>query len=178
MSTSWTARRGVAAAAALALAGVLAGCSSHPGAAAVVDGRQIPSSDVQAALADLKPAAPSLTAQLVLQTLIQEPTLLQLARDEGVGVSDGDGKKLLDSLYTSAGVPAPASYAPATLVVGEHQAALTNLQKLDDIDAVSQEFADRLGELDVTVNPRFGGFEAGAVTAPTAPTWVVTATPK
>jgi SpoU rRNA methylase family enzyme len=161
------------AAAALLVAGFLAGCAARPGVAAVVDGREIPASDVSAVLADLKDAAPALTAQNVLQILIEEPTAVQLASDEDVAVSDDDGKQLLDSVFSQAGVATPKEYASATLVVGKHQAAIGKLQGLDDVSAAAQEFGDRLGKLDVTVNPRYGTFDAGSVGDPVQPSWIV-----
>ena len=60
MTQHATARRRIAggAAAALTLVGLLAGCSSHPGAAAVVDGRTITSAELVTVVDELKPAVP------------------------------------------------------------------------------------------------------------------------
>lgn len=178
MTQHVTARRRIvrAAAAGLALAGLLAGCASHPGAAAVVDGRQISASDVATALDELRPAAATLTPQLVLQTLIEEPTVVQLASDEGIGVSDDDAKATLDSYFQASDLEAPGDYSPATLVVGRREAAIAKLSAQQDVDRIGQEYLDRLGALHVSVNPRFGSFDAGKVTDPIQPVWMVGAT--
>ena len=92
MTQHATARRKIVGvvAAVLALAGLVSGCSSRPGAAAVVDGRAIPASDIVTVVDELKPAVPTISSALVLNTLIQEPTLVQLASDKGMGVSPDD----------------------------------------------------------------------------------------
>ncbi|HEY0118681.1 MAG TPA: hypothetical protein VGC04_07875 [Cellulomonas sp.] len=179
MTQHATARRRIvgAAAVSLALAGLLTGCSSRPGAAAVVDGQAISTSDVVTVVDELKPAVPDVTATLVLNTLIQEPTLVQLASDKGFGVSADDAKAALDSFFTTNNLTAPTSYSAATLEVGYHQAAAGKLNGATDIATISQEFADRLGKLDVSVNPRFGTWSDNQVGDPVAPTWVVTPPP-
>ncbi len=175
MTQHATARRRIvgAAAVALGLAGLLAGCSSHPGAAAVVDGRAIPASDVVTVVDELKPAVPTISSTLVLDTLIQEPTLVQLASDKGMGVSPDDAKAALDSFFTSNGLTPPSSYAPATMEVGYHQAAAAKLTADTADTTVNQAFGDRLGALDVSVNPRFGSWADLQVGDPVPPTWIV-----
>lgn len=175
MTQHVTARRRIVggAAAALTLVGLLAGCSSHPGAAAVVDGRSIPSSDLVTVVDELKPAIPQVSATLVLNTLIQEPTLVQLASDKGYGVSPDDAKATLDGFFTQAGVTPPSSYSEPTLEVGLHQAAATKLNDATDLTDVNTEFGDRLGKLDVSVNPRFGSWSQLQVGDPVTPSWIV-----
>ena len=178
MTQRATARARIVAAAVvvLALAGLLSGCSSRPGAAALVDGRQIASSDLVTVVDELKPAVPTVTASLVLSTLIQEPTLRQLASEKGYGVSPDDAKAALESFFTSAGLTAPTTFSAATLDVGYYQVAATKLQADANATAILTEFGDRLGALHVTVNPRFGTWSAGQIGAAAARTWIV-ATP-
>ncbi len=167
-------RRIVGVTAALALAGALAGCSSQPGAAAVVDGRAIPASDIVTVVDQLKPAIPTVSSSLVLNTLIQEPTLVQLASDMGQGVSAGDAKSTLDGFFTANNLTPPASYSAATMEVGYHQAAAAKLSAdTADSTAINQQFGDRLGKLTVSVNPRFGSWSNLQVGAPVTPTWIV-----
>ena len=175
MTQHATARRRIVggAAAALTLVGLLAGCSSRPGAAAIVDGREISASDVVTVVDELKPAIPSVTSSLVLNTLIQEPTLVQMAADNGVGVSADDAKSTLDSFFAAGNLTPPSSYSAATLEVGYHQAAATKLSAGTDATTLNQQFADRLGTLDVSVNPRFGSWSDLQLAAPAAPSWVV-----
>ena len=175
MTLHATAHRKVvgAAVAALALVGVLAGCSSHPGAAAVVDGRTIPASDVVSAVSDLKPAVPSVTSAQVLNILIEGPTVVQLASDKGHGVSPEEAKAAVDAFFTAAQVTPPASYSAATLEIGYLKAAVGKLNA-DTADAtVTQEYQDRLGKLHVTVNPRFGSWADAQLGDPLAPSWMV-----
>ena len=178
MTQHATARRRIvgAAAAALTLAALLAGCASRTGAAAVVDGRAIPASEVVTVVDELKPAIPNVTTTLVLNTLIQEPTLVQVAQEHDLGVSDADAKSTLDSFFTGANLTPPTSYSAATLEIGLHQAAAAKLNASDDISTISQDFADRLGKLDVSVNPRYGSWQDSQVGAAVTPTWIV-ATP-
>jgi hypothetical protein len=170
-----TARRRIvgAAAAALTLAGLLAGCSTRPGAAAVVDGRTIRTSDLVAVVADLKPALGDVSAAQVLNILIEEPMLVQLAADHGQGVSAADAKSTLDAFFTSAKVTPPAGYSAATLQVGLHQAANAKLRADTTDTTLSQDYTDRLAKLAVTVNPRFGTWDQGQLGAAAAPSWVV-----
>jgi len=173
-----TARRKIvgAAAAALALAGLLAGCTGQPGAAAIVDGRVIPTSDVVTVQDELKPAVGDLTSQQVINILIQEPTVVQLASEHGDGVSEADAKTTLDGFFTSNNATPPASYAPATIQVGLHQAAAQKLGNDTNSASIGQEFNDRLAKLKVDVNPRFGTWDPsqGSITASTTPSWMVT----
>ena len=175
MTQHATARRRIvgAAAAALTLAGLLAGCSSQPGAAAIVDGRTIRSSDVGAVVDDLKPALGDVSATQVLNILIEEPLLVQLAADHGQGVSDADARSTLDAFFTSATLTPPASYSRATLLVGLHQAANAKLAADTADTTLSQDYQDRLAKLAVTVNPRFGTWNQGQLGAAAAPGWVV-----
>ena len=178
MTQHATARRKIVGvvAAVLALAGLVSGCSSRPGAAAVVDGRAIPASDIVTVVDELKPAVPTISSALVLNTLIQEPTLVQLASDKGMGVSPDDAKAALDSFFTTNNLTPPSSYSPATMEVGYHQAAAAKLTADTADTTVNQEFGDRLGKLDVSVNPRFGAWADLQVGDPVPPTWIV-ATP-
>lgn len=178
MTQHATARRKIvgAAAAALALAGLLAGCSGRPGAAAIVDGRVIPTSDIVTVQQELKPAVGDVTTQQVLNILIQEPTVVQLASESGDGVSEADAKATLDSFFTGNNLTPPASYSPPTIEVGLHQAAAQKLGNDTNSASIGQEFNSRLAKLAVSVNPRFGTWDGsqGSITASTAPSWMVT----
>ena len=99
MAVQW--RAGVRAAGvlvALVTTAGLAGCAGQPGAAAVVDGTPIPTADVQAALTELSPYYQGATTTNLLAVLVQEPTVVELAEEKGVGVSDEDAQALLDSV--------------------------------------------------------------------------------
>lgn len=162
-----------AAVAGLAFAGLLAGCASRPGAAAVVDGRQVRTSDVAVALDELAPIYQGVTPQLVLQDVLTEPVVADLAVEAGLAVSDDEALALLANAYGAVQQEPPAEYSPATITVARFQVALNKFQAEGVLDQVGQQYVERVAELDVTVNPRFGDFDAGAVTEPAVPAWVV-----
>lgn len=160
------------------VAGVLAGCATaaRPGTAAVVDGHDIPASEVSDAMSQLAPLFNGATPQLILQVLIDEPTLTQLAADKGVGVNDGEASQFLAQSFQSAGAKAPAHYSAGAMSIARYQLAATNVQGLSDSAAAVSELQKRLAALQVTVNPRYGTFDptAAGVGAPTAAPWIVT----
>ncbi|WP_456844513.1 hypothetical protein [Cellulomonas sp. P5_C6] len=159
---------------ALATAATLAGCSGRPGAAAVVDGTAIPTSDVRAALTELAPYFEGVTTENVLAVLVQEPTVVELADEKGVGVSDEDAQALLDSVVQQKVKGATADFTAPSLAVAKYSIAYTNLQGLADAKEVGTEIDKRLRALDVDVNPRFGSLQDGnQVGAPTPAPWLV-----
>ncbi|MEZ0447920.1 hypothetical protein [Cellulomonas sp. ICMP 17802] len=161
---------------ALATTAVLAGCTGQPGAAAVVDGTAIPTADVRAALEELAPYFQGVTTTNVLAVLVQEPTVVELADEKGVGVSDQDAKALLDSVVQQKVKGSTATFTAPSLAVAKYSIAYTNLQGLSDATAVGKEIDKRLRALDVDVNPRFGSLEDGnQVADPTPAPWLVKA---
>lgn len=159
---------------ALTLAGLVAGCSSHPGAAAVVDGREIAASDVADAVTELEPAFPGVSALSALQILIDEPTLSDLASGAGLAVSDEDAIAYLTNQLEGQGQPTPEEFSSGTLAIGRYLAAVEKLNASPDIAELGQEYTERVSQLDVTVNPRYGSYDAsGGLAAPVTPPWVV-----
>jgi hypothetical protein len=152
----------------------LAGCAGQPGAAAVVDGTAIPTSDVSAALDELEPWFQGVTTTNVLAVLVQEPTIVELAAEKGVGVSDEDAEALLDQVVQQKVQGATATFTDPSLAVARYSIAYTNLQGLPESDGIGEEIDARLRALDVEVNPRFGSLEDGnQVAAPVAAPWLV-----
>ncbi|GIG28912.1 hypothetical protein [Cellulomonas marina] len=169
-----TGRTAATALAGLVLAAGLTACAGAPGAAAVVDGREIPTSDLQDVITEIGPLLGSATTAQVLAVLVQEPVVTQLAAENGVGVSDDQARSALEAALASAGVTVD-ELSPASLSVGRYLAAATALQGLPDGGAEAQEeLLARVAEQDLEVNPRFGAVdERGTVTAPTALPWLV-----
>lgn len=172
-------RRTVGTLGSLALvAGVLAGCAdgARPGTAAVVDGRTIPASEVSDAMSQLAPLFNGATPELILQVLIDEPTLTQLAADKGVGINDGEASQFLAQSFQSAGVAAPAHYSTGSMSIARYQIAASKVQALPDSAGAVADLQKRITALKVTVNPRYGTFDptAAGVSAPTASPWIVT----
>jgi hypothetical protein len=152
----------------------LAGCTGQPGAAAVVDGTAIPTADVEAAVTELLPWFQGVTTTNVLAVLVQEPTVVQLAEEKGVGVSPEDAQDLLDEVVRQKVANADPTFTAPSLAVARYSIAFSSLQDLPDAAAIGDEIDARLRELDVEVNPRFGSLEDGAqVGPPAAPPWLV-----
>ncbi len=168
--------RVLVATAVLAGGALLAGCSAHPGAAAVVDGRTIGVDELATASEQLSPIFQGAATQDLLGVLITEPYVTAVAADRGVGVSDQQARDLLRTVTEQAlgeEAAADAEFGAGALAVARYSLAATALQDLPDAQAAAQEFQERVAEADVEVNPRFGTFEGGVVAAPTLPAWVV-----
>lgn|GEM_PF-379192 len=159
----------------VAAVAVLAGCSDgEPGAAAVVDGTAISTADVRTAKDELGPYLQAVTSLNVLNVLVQEPTVVGLADEEGVGVSDQDAQALLASIATQNGATSVPTFSEPSLTVAKYSIAFNNLQGLTNAKDVASTLDERLSALDVTVNPRFGDLGDGnQIVAPTARPWVV-----
>ncbi len=167
-------RTALLAGAALAAAAVLGGCAGTPGAAAVVDGRAIPASDVQIAVEQIGGLFQGVSTQTVTSVLIQEPVIVELAADNGVGVSDTQARDLLRSAATASGTTLPEDLAPATIAVARYVQASGALRDAQNAPELAQEFSDRLAELDIEVNPRFGVLLPDAnIEAPPVREWIV-----
>jgi hypothetical protein len=164
--------------AALATTVTLAGCTGQPGAAAVVDGTAIPTADVRAAQVELAPYFQGVSTTNVLAVLVQEPTVVALAEEKGVGVSDEDAHKLLDSVVQQKVPGLEVAFTDPSLAVAKYSIAYTNLQGLPDAKDVGTEIDKRLRALDVDVNPRFGTLTDGNQVADPKPApWIVKAKP-
>ncbi|KQR12216.1 hypothetical protein [Cellulomonas sp. Leaf334] len=152
----------------------LAGCAGQPGAAAVVDGTAIPTSDVEAALTELLPWFQGVTTTNVLSVLIQEPTVVDLAEEKGVGVSDEEAQALLDQVVKQKSPDATATFTEPSLAVARYSIAYSNLEDVPNPSAVGEEIDSRLRALDIEVNPRFASLEDGFQVGPPArPSWLV-----
>ncbi|MBO3086534.1 hypothetical protein [Cellulomonas fengjieae] len=152
----------------------LAGCAGQPGAAAVVDGTAIPTADVGVALTELMPYFEGVTTTNVLAVLVQEPTVVELAEENGVGVSDQDAHDLLDQVVEQKVAGLTATFSEPSVAVARYSIAFTNLQGLPEAAEVGEEIESRLQALDVEINPRFGSIEDGnQVVAPVPVPWLV-----
>ncbi len=159
---------------ALVGAGLLAGCSGTPGAAAVVDGVVIPPADLRVATEQLGSLLQNVSTTSVLSVMIQEPAILAVADDHGVVASRDEAEKLLGQVAEQNKTPLP-ELAPATLDVARTLISQGKLQDLGQ-DSIGDEIAERIAALEVEVNPRFGtAGEQHIVEAPAAPAWFVAA---
>ncbi|KMM46030.1 hypothetical protein CWIS_07365 [Cellulomonas sp. A375-1] len=114
------------------------------------------------------------STQTVTSVLIQEPTISAIAAENGVGVSTAQAQDLLDSASQAAGVTLPDDLAPSTLAVARYVQASGALQDAPNAPELAQQFSDRIAELDIEVNPRFGTLlEDANIDAPAVRPWVV-----
>lgn len=158
--------------------GALGACSGRPGAAAVVDGRTISTSELHTVLTELGPYFQDRSTNGVLQAMVQERPMIDLAAEKGVGASDEDAQKLLDQVAQQAGTPGTPTFSPASVEVARASASLSNLQSLSDADAALAELTQRIAAQHVTVNPRFGSLGKGNAVEPAlARPWFVSSRP-
>jgi len=161
------------------VAGGVSGCAGQPGAAAVVDGREISVAELQTATSELTPYLQSATQSSVLMVLVAVPVFDKAASAAGVGVSDDDAKALLDNAAKTAAdsgkAPAPtAGFSDAAVQVAKFTLLQQNIQKLPNAADVSAQITDDLVALNPEINPRYGtaDFTTGNVTPATYP-WLV-----
>lgn len=150
------ARRSVAAlvgAPALALA--LAACSGlgAPGSAAVVDGEPISDRDVQTVATELAVGTGgAVTAAQVVPLMIVSGVVDDIAGEITGGSSREDARAALEANTVDDG-QASVEYSDVTLDFIATNLELNAIQQNDQARAV---FEERLQELDVEVNPRYG----------------------
>lgn len=151
------------AAAAASVALLLSGCGTGD-TAAVVDGHRISQSGVLETTAQVNEiSSQPLEARAVVSQLIVTPTVLEVLGERGIAVSDAAAMSAL------AGVKDPNPYF---VEMARLQVALSKMTE-EDFD----EIVSRLGDLDVSVNPRFGTFDPAAVNVlPSTPDWIASAT--
>ena len=142
---------------------VLSGCGAQqPGAAAIVNGTPISDNDVQTVAVQLN-ALPQvqqkLTPSVVLLNLILAPYVLAEAEHAGKGVTDAEARKIV------AKVPNPTL---ATMDFVRMQLAIPSLSQASKASILAT-----LGKTKITVNPRYGTFDAKqAAIVPTSPNWI------
>lgn len=170
-------RRRVLAAAAVVAGVALAGCSTHPGDAAVVDGRAISTAELATTYEQLLPIYSGAAAQDVLGVMIAEPFATELAAEQGTGVSDQQARDLLRTVAERAVGEEEAArmeFGPGALAIGRYSLAAAALQDAPDPQAAVTEYQERVAAADIVVNPRFGEFTDDLVVAPpTPPSWIV-----
>lgn len=165
-------RRSVAA---LALGAALAtaGCGATTAdRAAVVDGSVISETSLQEAMREVNSMEPALlqerlTPSGTLTALVQAPVVLEVLAGKGIAVSDSVALRAAQER----GVREPSE---GTLSIIRLAQAIGTAQQSGQItDADAQTLTQRLGELDVEVNPRYGAFDPQSASIQvTQPSWV------
>ena len=143
------------AAAALLLTGCVRG-----DAAAVVDGRTISQSGLQAAVQQIQEASGQAPhPSQILSSLIIGPTVEGILADRGAAISDAAARSNLATL------PNPEPYIVELMKVNMGVQSLTNEER--------EEAIARIQELDVEVSPRYGTFDpAQGQILPESPNWL------
>lgn len=151
-----------AAAGVLLTAGLIAGCSSHAGVAATVNGEKITVEQVDEGMAlgpfYSQPPAPA----NVVASLIQARAVIDAAQAEGIGVSAAEAADFLDSIGAQE-IQVDGSYSDAVLelvrmnlISQDMQAGAPEGQNV--IDAVN----DYMLNADIEFNPRYGSWDVAA----------------
>jgi hypothetical protein len=145
----------------------LSACGTQPGAAAIVDGTTISENEVQTVSAQLN-ALPQvqqkLTPTVALLNLILAPYVLAEATAAGKGIPDAQARKVVAKV---------ANPTRATLDFVRMQMAIPSLSQASKTAILS-----KLAKAKITVNPRYGTFDArAAAILPTSPNWIKSSPP-
>jgi hypothetical protein len=147
---------------AVAVAGVLAvsGCATAD-TAAVVNGRRITEQDVQEATSQITKAYPDSTLNTAnaLSSLVMAGFINQIADQNGKGMSDSAAKAAITEIEDP---------SPATLELVKSSLASQQLTSIEQGQVV-----DLAKKAQVTMNPRYGTFDAKKVRFDTSrPNWI------
>ncbi len=191
--TSEGRRRGaaVALAASLALTPLLGACGTQAGAAAVVGDRRITVGELQTATSEVRSIVqdPSqVSQQLVLGWLIAHPYVVQVASEQGKGVSRQDAENFFTrSNFTAAGGGTSPSESSVDAVQTAYALSLLTGQESSTPEVAKKSVDEVLADLKaakVTVNPRYGTFDyrwdeqsQTFTLSPRSPNWLAPATP-
>lgn len=147
------ARTAVAGVALAALA--LTGCATSPSNAATVEGVRIADSTVQQVAQGLVAASGAEASVMVRQAtydLVLGEASRQMAASTGTPVSAADQRAVLEQYPAAAAVAATPEGAPW----GDAVTMAFVMQERLGVD----QFLVELGELDITINPRYGQWDA------------------
>lgn len=140
----------------------LSACGAQqPSAAAIVDDTPISDKDVQNVsrqIGELDPTGEKLTPTNALVSLILEPYVIAEGNRVGKSVSDAEVLKIIGKI--SHPTVATANFVRMQLLA----------QQLDQASQVV--VADQIGKAEITINPRYGTFDAKNGFAPTSPNWM------
>lgn len=154
--------RAAAAALALALPLVTAGCNTGINTAAIVNGQRITEQEVGVVVTQVNeafhPQTP-FTADKALTALIWAPEVLAFADENGFPQSESSARAMM---------PGITDPDPATIRVVQTSNAMGHLGPEHEV-----ELSQRLQGLHVSVNPKFGAFDPSkAAILPSQPNWL------
>lgn len=180
----------VAVAASLALTPLLGACGTQAGAAAVVGNRRITVDELQTATSEVRGIVQDptqVTQQLVLGWLVANPYVVQVAREQGRGVSRQDAERFFTqaNFKNAAGTGTPSESAVSAVQTAYALQLLTGQDSTPEIakKSVDEVLAD-LKAATVDVNPRYGTFDyrwdeqsQTFTLSPRSPNWIKTTVP-
>ncbi len=165
-------RRSVAALA-LGVALATAGCGvTSADRAATVDGTVISESDLQSTMREVNAMEPALLQNPLspsgtLTALVQAPVVLDVLADKGVAVSDSVARRTA----SERGLTDPSEGALKIVRLATAIGSAQQGGQITEADAATLQ--ERLGALDVTVNPRYGTFDPQTASVQlTQPGWI------
>jgi len=162
-------RRAVPAAAVLGLAALTAGCSTHPGAAAVVDGHEIGEAELEGAISDFTEIVEVTPAQLLTALVVLHATA-DVAEARGIAVSGPDALAALEEQGVDT-----SDFTPGGVEVARYLVMVTDVQGREDSAEISADMDAARLAAEIEVNPRYGELDAatGSIVE-VVPTWIVT----
>jgi hypothetical protein len=162
-------RRGALAVVGAAVAALLAGCSVHPGTAALVDGRAISQQYLDDTYDEIGNAG--LDKATILVFLIVAPSFIEAAAEQGVGVSVSDARAAAEAGLAGRGV---SEVSDGTVEFFRLTLAVQNLQNVPGgADLVNEVAAEALSA-EMDINPRYGDLDpvTAKIARPPLP-WIV-----
>jgi hypothetical protein len=167
-----------AVAGALLLVGALTACSGgQPGAAAVVhtgdSTRVISTSDVDTATRELADVLQGVTPDAITQVLVQEPVLMQVAEDEGVGVSSTQVDEFFTTAINQVGLDADRTFSEPSRRVAQFVLARNALSQLTDATSANEALTTAVADMKIDLSPRYGTVAADNSVGATTYDWLV-----
>lgn len=160
------------AASVLLVAGLVAGCSGQGGVAATVNGETISVEQVNDGMA-LSPffAEPPAPADIVM-SLIEARSVIDAAKEEGMGVSAEEAEDFLDSIGAQE-IRVDGEYSEAVLDIARMSLISQSLQTAPQGQGVIEAMNDYIVNADIELNPRYGTWdiEQGGLLQE-APEWI------
>ena len=146
-----------------------AGCTAHPGAAAVVNGETITQGYLQDTVDDFADLGEVTPSQL-LNVLVAMRAGEDVVEDRGIAVSGADALAMLED-----GGIDTNGFSPGGVEVARYIAIVTQTQTRADAEEISEEMDAARRAADIVINPRYGVLdtESGTIVDRT-PAWIVT----
>jgi len=151
----------------VALALALGACA-RPGTAATVNGVRITDAQLAAVASDYARLNLPADAPTVLSDVVATVPLMEAGERLGFGASREQAVALLDQTATANGVE-PFEYSEPMIAIAQRVAMLSSIED----EQTQAELVSAFGEADITINPRFGTFDATTGLGPASWEWII-----